>query len=921
MSAAAAAGAAPATGSSGDEPSTARVGWMKARRLELRALPFATLLFTQVGAHGLLETARDSLYLRTEPVTRLPWVYLAVIAVVLLVVPLQSRLSRRWPGPMSLAVTLILSGVLTVGLWLFASQPAAVNALYVWAALFSSLVFAQFWLNVDEVYNVGEAKRVFGFIAGAGLLGAACGAGVARFALGFGPPSMLLLISAGLMLAGGTVVAILAGAVHRCQHPVQADVTVLRAVPRETMPDPYLRLLMLLTVVTAVAATLVDYLFKASISAHVAPERLPMVIADTYVAQTVVALAVELVAVRYVLGSTGVTRSLAVFPVTLLGAVAGFLAGSPLAFGIGLKILDGGLRPSLQRVGSELLFIPVPPARRRLLKPSIDVLGQRGGQLVAALFLLAVQALIGAPALVAVAIALTALGSLWVTRALRPRYLDLFRGQLSQRSLSLGGTAKLDLASAETLALALGSVDSREVLAAMSLLAHHGRLGLVPALILHHPDPAVVRAALEHFGTVSRRDVDAFLPRLLQHPDEQVRTIAVQRWLAAGRTPEDLQAASRDPSPLVRAAALVALSSLPTGAEARARTRTVARGGSLDERRALARAIADAPRPDLLDLLQQLFDPGDVETRRETVRAAKRLPDPRFVPELVSLLADADLRGVAREALVATADPALERLSELLLSEDTAFAVAREIPATLLRFAPEQGAPVLLRRLASGRGGLVRFRSLRTLNQLRRQQRGLPLDRAAVETALSLDLRKAFRDRALRRGLERFGVAQSEPAGLLLAELLEEKESLATERVFRALQLFLREERVEAVYRAVKSGRSELHAAAVELLQGLLPRQWRAPVLALVVENQPGPEPYRAPWTPEQLEQPAIYIGALLEHTSQMVRGMAAQFAAERGWAEAVPALATAARSAAGDGAELFSAALTRLGHQELARA
>ena len=38
-----------------------------------RALPFAALLFLLVGAHGLLETARDGLFLVEQPVSRLPW--------------------------------------------------------------------------------------------------------------------------------------------------------------------------------------------------------------------------------------------------------------------------------------------------------------------------------------------------------------------------------------------------------------------------------------------------------------------------------------------------------------------------------------------------------------------------------------------------------------------------------------------------------------------------------------------------------------------------------------------------------------------------------------------------------------------------------------------------------------------------------
>ena len=65
-----------------------------------RALPFAALLFLLVAAHGLLETARDGLFLTEQPVSRLPWLYLAVTAGILALTPLQRRLwerrSRLW---------------------------------------------------------------------------------------------------------------------------------------------------------------------------------------------------------------------------------------------------------------------------------------------------------------------------------------------------------------------------------------------------------------------------------------------------------------------------------------------------------------------------------------------------------------------------------------------------------------------------------------------------------------------------------------------------------------------------------------------------------------------------------------------------------------------------------------------------------
>ncbi|HZX42804.1 MAG TPA: hypothetical protein VFE93_13270, partial [Myxococcaceae bacterium] len=82
-----------------------------------RALPFAVLLFLLVAAHGLLETARDGLFLTEQPVTRLPWLYLAVTVGVLVLTPLQRRL---WSGQSQvvLPLTFTASGAVTLAFWL-----------------------------------------------------------------------------------------------------------------------------------------------------------------------------------------------------------------------------------------------------------------------------------------------------------------------------------------------------------------------------------------------------------------------------------------------------------------------------------------------------------------------------------------------------------------------------------------------------------------------------------------------------------------------------------------------------------------------------------------------------------------------------------------------------------------------------------
>ena len=196
--------------------------------------------------------------------------------------------------------------------------------------------------------------------------------------------------------------------------------------------------------------------------------------------------------------------------------------------------------------------------------------------------------------------------------------------------------------------------------------------------------------------------MDELLPALLKHPDEYVRTAAIPRWAAAKRPIDEIQRLVEDPRPAVRAAALVALSATPTGTEVVSRLQAVARSTNVEERRALAHAIADSPRPDLSPLMELLFSWPDLETRSEVIRSTRRLVPAgaaKFVPNLGAMLAEPKLRSVARDALVAIGDPAIEWLTEQLRNACYPLPIAREIPATVARFPHFRAAPLLVERI------------------------------------------------------------------------------------------------------------------------------------------------------------------------------------------------------------------------------
>jgi len=881
-----------------------------------RALPFAALLFLLVGAHALLETARDGLFLTEEPISRLPWLYLGVTAGVLVLTPLQRRLGGG-RSVLVLILTLLGACAVTLGFWTFANARGAVLGFYVWTALFASLIFVQFWLVTAEAFSVEEAKRAFGFIAAGGLLGAVSGNALARMALGFTGPRSLLLVSAGVTLASAAV-AQLAGRASCEGHAAQPEVVAPRALPGYVKRDPYLRLLAVLALLTAASATLIDYLFKATVAASTTPEHIPRLVANVYLGQSVLALVVELVVVGILLRNTGVTRSLALLPVVVLAGAAGYAVGAGLLAMVVLKTLDGGLRPSVYRGGTELLYLPISPAERRVVKPSIDTLGQRGGQALASLFLLALPFLPERHEMAAATVGLGLVGLGWVqaTRVLRRRYLERFQRELGAGRVSISDIGGLDLASAEVLVAALGSSSVREVLTALQVLAGSGRMRLVPSLILYHPDPLVVRSALRYLVPDRRPDVEAMAPFLLRHPDDQVRAIAVGLWARSGHEPEVLRAALDDASPRVRASALVALSASEKDGEAGRMLVAIACGQDLEARRALAWALGNSPREDLLPILKILFLTGDVETRRELLRATAALPAPsaELVSRLVELLVEPRLRSRASDALVAMGTPALAELERLLLSPDTPYDLARELPPAIARFPAEPAAGGLLKRLVQPRGGLDRFRSLRALNQLRRTHPRLSLDRGALETALDLELRSVFRSRALRQAGIKLGLAQgdgAEPAGTLLVGLLAARARRGTERVFRVLSLIFPDEGLEQVYLSVRSDDRRRRDAAQEVVLELVPARWREPVLALLE-----PDALVSSYVPEALRSsptPESFVAALLDQSNEVVRLLTPCLAREQGWTGVVTRLRAGPRCADAESAATVDHALAPL--------
>jgi AAA family ATP:ADP antiporter len=881
---------------------------------------FLTILGVLAG-HTLLETARDALFLARLPASQLPWMYLAIAAVAFSFSRLQFRRFERFLGSYGLAFLLIVSAGITLAFWLLGSarEPWMLYALYVWSGLFGSMAGIGFWTVLSEIYTVTQAKRIYRLIGAGSVIGAILGAALGATITAMMPTEHLLL-GAAVLIASTAGPALLLRR-PKAEEGSRAATLPLREALRVIRDHPYVGPLAGLIISSTMAVTVADYIFKSAVAASVPAEKLGEFFALLYMVLNVVALLVQFFVVGPLLTRAGVHRTLWVLPGLLIAGAAAWLAGGRFGSALWLKATDGSLRHSLNRTATELLYVPLSDALRARVKGFIDLVGQRGGQALASILILAPVTFI--PRGSFLAFSLIVLAVVWILTAanLQRHYLDLFRSALREGAIVTRiDLPDLDLGSLEALFAALNSRDDTEVIAAMDLLAEENKALLVPALILYHPSPPVVLRALDLFVAAGRKDFVPIADRLLSHSDPEIRAGALRARAVVEPDEAILRSASQDPSPLVSSTAIVGLVSAGWhSAEVQSALDDSLASQSPEAGRALARAISLQPSPAFQDVLIDLAEAPEAEVQVQVAQAMAGVRSERFLPSLLPMLSQREVRSAARAALLAHGDAALAFLDRALADHALPQELRRHLPRTISLFPPAPAAEVLVKHLLLETDGMVRFKILRGLGRMQANHPDVPLDRGKLKEATTRTLSAVFRlvhwrfvmeEGAAERG------ARRTPGFDLLSTLLHDKEVHALERLFRLLNLQYASEDFAQIYRGIIGGVPKVRAASLELLQHVLSSDLRSPLLALLGEELASA---RLAAAGPFYEPPALgyedLLKVLLEESSESLRCIACYHIAELGLVALRPRLvALHARERGFFAVQVLERALARLG-------
>jgi AAA family ATP:ADP antiporter len=819
---------------------------------------------------AFVETAASALFVTRFGPRALPWVYIAAAFVNVGAGALFEAARRRLAFRRLMAALLVFLLALVLGLRVgLALTDAAVLvfALFVFYRVLSVLTDLEYWAVAGHLYDVRQAKRLFGLVGTGEVVARILGSLAVPFLVaGFGVLNLLTLSAGALLLS---VVLLL--------HILPAEsATTLRAT--ETRParqeargfaqlarDPYLRRLFALAVFSVLAKYFVDFAFLAETRTQTTDVAAFAAFFGLFSGLTqFLSLLTRIFVAAPLFTRFGVRSGLLVLPTAHVLCTAAILAAAlrPEAAAVvfWLVVANQGIYKALKHPIDnpcfKVLYQPLPRNDRLSAQVAVETLVIPVTTGVAGVVMLFFAGKGGFDP-VAFAWLLLPTFLLWMVvatragRAYAAALVDALRGRLVQ-----GEALELrDEASRHVLESTLESERPADVLFALHLLERSSPDRAVRALesLVVHQAPAVRQAAfgrLEQLRDPSHAGLVAHRLQAEEVPEVRASALSCLVALQGGEAAPLVSRFLADPDARVRTAALAGLvrGDDRPGAPWRTELRRRADSPLADDRLDAARVIATAASGTFDEPLLVLLDDDDRTVRVAALQAAARAGGPNVWPAVIASLTDRRSTGSATAALLAGGEAVVPHLGPAFDAHADPYVQAR-----LLRVAAARGAMALVRSRLASPEAEVRQAALEALAAA--GHRFPPAERAWVLAELQAEAQRAAHALAVAGGL-------ALGPDLLLGALVREAD-LARERALLWLSGIHDPAVVARAREGLKHPAREKRALALEVLDVTLAPEEKALVMPLCADGQARRKALAALFPPD--EKGDVGLGSLLE--------------------------------------------------------
>ncbi|MBK8252731.1 MAG: hypothetical protein IPK82_08690 [Polyangiaceae bacterium] len=400
------------------------------RQQQLKAVMLSVWFFLTVATLWILKPVRVASLLAHLGSTETPYVRLAGVATVAVVVMLYSiavnKLSRvavvRWSSVIFGSLLVLFWTALQIWGAALGGQRWFVWAVYILVEIYSVTMIGIFWTYTNDVVTEVESNKMYGLIGLGGILGGvAGGAFVDGFARSIGPIHFLL-VCAGLVgvTAGlGSMVEAVLKPPPRQTSKTDDEVKFKDGLEgaHEVAKSRYLQWLVAIVIAYEFTATLTDFgvnvIFERAFTSDVELTkmygRLGWIASGT-------AVVAQLVLVPLLLPKKHI--ALLVPPVVMFGGAVATLVFPVVAAALVLSAADRGLNYSLQQAVKESLYVPLTDAQKYKSKAFIDMFVDRLAKAGAAFALIALIQVWGAAVRPAIVVSLFSM-LVWIAAAHR----------------------------------------------------------------------------------------------------------------------------------------------------------------------------------------------------------------------------------------------------------------------------------------------------------------------------------------------------------------------------------------------------------------------------------------------------------------------------------------------------------------------
>jgi len=155
--------------------------------------------FALLCSYYIIRPMRDEMGI-LGGVENLQWLFTGTLVAMSFAIPIFGWLSSRFPRRQFLPYVYVFFIVMLVVFYLLMESHISpvyiARAFFIWTSVFNLFVVSVFWSFMADLYNNAQARRLFGFIAAGGTLGALVGPAITALLVQSLGAAHLLLISA-----------------------------------------------------------------------------------------------------------------------------------------------------------------------------------------------------------------------------------------------------------------------------------------------------------------------------------------------------------------------------------------------------------------------------------------------------------------------------------------------------------------------------------------------------------------------------------------------------------------------------------------------------------------------------------------------------------------------------------------------------